>query len=101
MVFLADLGLMQRAKVADHKRQSVEQHLVMAGKTVEQQATVLQQQATLQAKTIATLQQQEKVIASLQLEATLVKQLVAHLKPGSLAKSRHPPSFSSLLLPSS
>ena len=78
---------LQRVKMADHKRQSVEEHLTMAGKTIEQQATVLQQQATMQAKTIATLQRQEKVIESLQLEATLVKQLVAHLKPRSLAKS--------------
>ena len=84
--------------MADHKRQSVEEHLTMAGKTIKQQATVLQQQATMQAKTIATLQQQEKVIASLQLEATLMKQLVAHLKPGSLVKSPSvlfipPPAF--------
>ena len=79
---------LQRAKVADHKRQSVEEHLSMAAKTIEQQAT-------MQAKTIATLQQQEKIIASLQLE---VKQLVAHLKPGSPAKSPSvilipPPAF--------
>ena len=84
--------------MADHKCQSVEEHLTMAGKTIEQQATVLQQQATMQAKTIATLQQQEKIIASLQLEATLMKQLVAHLKPGSLVKSPSvvfisPPAF--------
>ena len=54
---------LQRAKMVDHKRQSVEEHLAMAGKTIEQQA-----------KTIA-------------ITATLVKQLVAHLKPGSLAES--------------
>ena len=75
---------LQRVKMVDHKRQSVDEHLAMAGKTIEQQATTLQQQATMQAKTIATLQHQ---ISSLQLEATLVKQLVAHLKPGSLAES--------------
>ena len=68
---------LQRAKMVDHKRQSVEEHLAMASKTIEQQAT-------MQAKTIATLQHQ---ITSLQLEATLVKQLVAHLKPACIAES--------------
>ena len=73
-----------RTKMADHKRQSVEEHLTMAGKTIEQQAIVLQQQATMlqkHTKTIASLQQQAETTA------TLVKQLVAHLKPESIAES--------------
>ena len=84
-----------RTKMTDHKHQSVEEHLAMAGKTVEQQAIVLQQQATMlqkHTKTIASLQQQAETTA------TLVKQLVTHLKPGSLAKSPSiifipPPAF--------
>ena len=79
---------LQRAKMADHKHQSVEEHLAMAGKTVEQQAIVLQQHT----KTIASLQRQAETTA------TWVKQLVAHLKPELLAESPSiifipPPAF--------
>ena len=52
---------LHRAKMANHKRQGVEEHLAMAGKT------------------IASLQRQAETTA------TWVKQLVAHLKPESLA----------------
>ena len=67
---------LQRGKMADHIRKSVEEHLSMAGTTIEQQT-----------KTIATLQQQAKVTAALQQQ---LKQLAAHLKPESLAET---PSF--------
>ena len=70
---------LQRAKMADHKRHSVEEHLSMTGKIVRQQATMLQQQAATLQQQAATLQQQVNIITHLQQQ---MKQLVAHVKPG-------------------
>ena len=68
----------QRAKMLEHKQQNMEAHLTMCSHTIEQQATVLQQQSSA----MRTLQQQ-------------MKQIITNLKPEALARATFipPPSF--------